>query len=184
MGKTFSSLLFIMMIIHGGLEFGFIDFTITVCVDIIKMLVNHVVGFFSMFLWDVLVDASVDLGLGEGSRFIDVAVIDDLGGGWFFISLEGLSKSLSWLFSLLSLLWSGIHGGLEFALIDFTITVCVDIIKMLVNHVVGFLSMFLWDVLVDASVNLGLGEGSRFIDVAVCDDVGGGWWAFWLISFH
>jgi len=142
---------------HGLGKLVLIDLSVTVLVNVIKASVNHVVGLL-VLLWvgDVSVNAGVGLINVDSTGSVGVTGIDDV----------------SWGGSTLGEGWGSVsHGGSELVLINLSASIGVNHWPDLVDHMVGLLLMLLGNVLVDAIMDLLLGELSVSVGIASLNDV-------------
>merc|ERR1711934_710678 len=145
----------------GSSKLLHVDFTVSVLVNLWPEIVNGGVDIGYVRGGNVGLDALLGLWLGDLVVSISVACVHPLGG-------------IFWLNNLGELV--GFHGGSELLSVDFAVSVLVNVLETLVNHLVG-LSVVLWvgDVGVDASVGLIDVDSTGSISVASINDVLSRW---------
>ena len=120
--------------------------------------VNHVEDGLNLGLWHL--ETSGNLVNRELDISVLVAVVNqmlDFLSGWHTL---GLGESVG-----------GSHGSGKLVLINLSVSVSVDVIKVSINGIVSLLVLLgVRDVGIDASVNLVFAESARFISVAMIND--------------
>lgn len=136
---------------HGGSEFCSVNFSISVRVCLFKPLINHIMGFISVFLvTDMFINASVSFLNSKATGVVSVASLDDLSGRWAIVASSVRS-----------------HLGSEFVDVDLSASVLVDTVEGIIDHFVQILSLFLiTDHFVNAGVSFLFSDTTGIVSVA------------------
>jgi hypothetical protein len=101
-----------------------------------------------------------------------------LRGILLLLSLSSLGSLLT--FGLLSVLS---HGGTKLLLVNFAISILVDLCESFLNHITGHLSvLFVRNVSIDAGKGLIKVDSTSLVGVTLFNDVRWGWVSSWSLS--
>ena len=169
--------------LHGHVELVLIDLTGSILVDHLEDFVDlleFLLGEWVVVLSSEFLDPLLKLWPGNGTVVVGIELLKDLLPGWGWWSLGGdLGEHLS---GLLSESTGGLHGVLEFLLVDVTRSILVDHLEDfvgLLEVILGELVVVLGGNLLEEGDKLWPGNGTGSIGVELLKDLFPGWW-LWL----